>query len=70
MEGRTTRSGYLSSTIEGSHLSQGEPGQWAETAIVLSVSYCSGRVAVPRLQHNGSPLKDRIVKSPNTSSVG
>ena len=29
MEGRTTRSGYLSSTIEGSHLSQGEPGQWA-----------------------------------------
>ena len=29
MEGRTTRSGYLSSTIEGSHLSQGGPGQWA-----------------------------------------
>ena len=29
MEGRTTRSGYLSSTKEGSHLSQGGPGQWA-----------------------------------------
>ena len=29
MGGRTTRSGYLSRTIEGSHLSQGGPGQWA-----------------------------------------
>ena len=55
MEGRTTRSGYLSSTIEGSHLSQGEPGQWAETANVLPGSFWSGRVAVPLLQHNGSP---------------
>ena len=69
MEGRTTRSGYLSSTIEGSHLSQGEPGQWAGQTHLNSDAKIAdeGRPQGGEGTHKGCPYLLFPAKKPASS---
>ena len=69
MEGRTTRSGYLSSTIEGSHLSQGGPGQWAGKTHLNSDAKIAdeGRPQGGEGTHKGCPYLLFSAKKPASS---
>ncbi len=69
MEGRTTRSGYLSSTIEGSHPSQGGPGQWAGKTHLNSDANIAdeGRPQGGEGTHKGCPYLLFPAKKPASS---